>query len=363
MAVSRLRPGGSGACVIRNRRKVGGGAGRPAPRRIKQLHHMQIAPPESHIAALADDNVRLGLLVLMNSLARNGFDGKLWIGQRASRPLDLPLDRVELPFDVEIVDIASERPFTYFKADFIADVWDRAEPSATSVCYMDSDLILDRDWSFVRSWVDGGLALVEDMVGRRVGALHPVRRAWAEFITACGEEVVRTPDYYYNAGFVGTRRSDRGFVDTWKHLALLLERTPVQEGPELPFVKGVRDSGSAPAISDEAGTLLRQAFLEDQDAFNMAIMATDVTLAAMGPDAMGFTGGRTPVVAHAVGPNKPWTKPYIRRLLRHGERVSVADDTWWKYSSSPIPVAAGSAWRRRRWSYLVVKTVGRLVGR
>jgi hypothetical protein len=323
---------------------------------------MHIARPDSHIAVLADTDVQPGLLVLMNSLARNGFDGKLWIGQRASKPLALPLARVELPFAMAVVDIPSERPFTYYKAEFVASIWAKVEPNASFVCYMDCDLVLDREWSFVRSWMSGGLAIVEDMGHRRVGTLHPVRRAWAEFIVACGEDVVRTPDHYYNAGFVGTSRSDLGFVDTWRRLALLLERMPLQDGAELPFVKGVRDTGAAPAISSDARTLLRQVFLEDQDAFNMAIMATNVGLSAMGPDAMGFTGGRTPVLAHAVGPNKPWTKPYIRRLLRHGDRVSIADDTWWKYASSPIAVTAGAAWRRRRWSYLVVKAAGRLVG-
>jgi hypothetical protein len=317
--------------------------------------------PDSYIVVLADGNVRPGLLVLMNSLARNGFDGKLWIGQRASQPLDLSLADVPLPFAVEVVDILSERPFTYYKAAFVADVWSRAEPQVSSVCYMDCDLVLDCEWLFLRSWLNSGLALVEDMGHRRVGTLHPVRRAWAEFIGLCGDEVVRVPDQYYNAGFVGTRRSDQAFVQTWMRLALLLERTPVRE-VQGPFVKGVRDKGLAPVISEDAGPLLRQVFLDDQDAFNMAIMASDVDLSAMGPDAMGFTG-RSPVLAHAVGPNKPWTKSYVRRLLRHGERVSVADDLWWEYSTSPIPVTVGLMWRRRRWSYLAVKAAGRLVGR
>jgi hypothetical protein len=322
----------------------------------------QTTNSDHHVVVLADDNVRLGLLVLMNSLARNGFDGKLWIGQRATRPVALPIAGINLPYLVEAVDVMSDRPFTYYKAEFVATIWDQAGPSTKSICYMDCDLVLDREWSFVRAWLCCGLAVVEDIVGRRVGALHPVRSAWGDFIRQCGEDVIRTPDYYYNAGFVGIRGSDRAFVDVWRAVTLQLERTAVKEGPEMHTVKGVRDAGAGPAISDETRTLLRQVFLEDQDAFNMAIMATDVRLAAMGPDAMGFTGARSAVLAHAVGPHKPWNKSYVGRLLRHGERVTIAEDKWWKYSTFPIPVATGLAWRRRRWSYVAVKAAGRIVG-
>ena len=323
---------------------------------------LQTANSDCHVVVLADGSLRLGLLVLMNSLARNGFDGKLWIGQRARQPLELPLAGVRLPYLVEAVDVASDRPFTYYKPEFVATVWDMVGPGVELICYMDCDLILDHEWPFMRSWVHSGLAIVEDMVGRRVGALHPVRRAWAEFITACGDNVIRIPDYYYNAGFIGIRGSDRSFLEVWRRLTLQLERTSVQDGPEIHTVKGVRDGGAGPVISDNARALLRQVFLEDQDAFNMAIMATDVELAAMGPDAMGFTSSRSAVLAHAVGPNKPWNKRYVGRLLRHGDRVTIADDKWWQYASSPIPVASGLAWRRRRWSYLAVKAAGRIVG-
>jgi hypothetical protein len=317
-----------------------------------------------HVVVLADRNTQPGLLVLLNSLARNRFDGTAWIGQRATEPLELPLDSLAaLPFSVEILTIASDRPFTYLKADAVARVWATAGAAANSVSYMDCDLILDREWAFVRAWISNSVAVVEDQPGRRVGALHPVRTAWAEFISACGEEVLRIPDVYYNAGFVGVSNSEHRFIGTWQHISLMLERTSVREGPELPFVRGYRDTGPAPELSDTARTLLGQVFLEDQDGLNMAIMATDVTLSSMGPDAMGFTAARTPVLAHAVGPDKPWTAPYVRRLVTRGVRVSVSDDMWWKYASAPIPVASGSGWRRRRVEWLVAKAAGRLVGR
>jgi hypothetical protein len=324
---------------------------------------MSDAAPD-HVVVLADRNTQPGLLVLLNSLARNGFDGTAWIGQRATEPLALPPDAVaSLPFAVELVTLDSERPFTYLKADAVAHVWAVAGPTANSVSYMDCDLILDREWAFVRAWIGDSVAVVEDQPGRRVGALHPVRGAWSEFITACGEEVIRTPDLYYNAGFVGVSNSASRFIEIWQHISLMLERTAIQEGPELPFVRGHRDKGAPPELSETSRILLRQVFLEDQDGFNMTIMATDVSLRSMGPDAMGFTGARSPVLAHAVGPDKPWATPYVRRLLKHGVRVSVCDDAWWKYAFAPILVASGPGWRRRRLEWLIAKAAGRLIGR
>jgi hypothetical protein len=315
-----------------------------------------------HVAVLTDGGQDPGLAVLINSLIRNGFDGTIWVGWRGTGSdlvRRLPTE-VTSQAKVETVEIATVRPFTNYKPEFLTEVWDLVGPDATSVTYMDCDLVLGCDWAFVRAWLIGGLALVEDMPGRLVGTNHPLRRAWSEFMSAAGVPPTREMGQYFNAGFVGVPSECRSLLPVWTSLARTIERTPQLFDGARPrhYVVGEPLSDEVFEIPDHVAAVMRPYLLDDQDALNMATMATTVPICAMGPDAMGWTGTRTPIVVHATGADKPWSVSYLRRMIRHGLGPSFADDMWWRYSDGPIVVDEARQ-AQRRWAYMLAKVLRR----
>lgn len=314
-----------------------------------------------HIAVLTDGGQDSGLAVLINSFVKNGFDGTLWVGWRgqgAELFRNLPREVVD-QFSVRLVELETQRPLTFYKPDFLQTVWGLAGAGARSVCYTDCDIVLGCDWSFISAWAAGGVAVVEDLPHRTVGPDNPVRRAWKSFMTAAGVPPVREIGRYFNAGFIGIPEACREILPLWSALVLSVEgmdriRAP---GPEPYFVRGVRAARENPDVPRDVLVLMSKYLIEDQDALNMALMASNVPICAMGPDAMGFTTARTPILVHALGADKPWSTKYIRRLMRYGVGPSFADDMWWLYSDGPLRVP--SARVGRRWSWRAAKALGR----
>jgi hypothetical protein len=315
-----------------------------------------------HIAVLTDGGQDPGLSVLINSLVRNGFDGTIWVGWRdagVELVRNLP-SAVTSQVKVERVEIDTRRSLSSYKPEFLTEVWDLAGPAATSVTYIDCDIVVGCDWAFVRAWLDGGLALVEDLPVRSVGASHPLRRAWSSFMATAGVSPVREIGQYFNSGFVGVPARCRTILPAWATLNRAIERTPqLFEGLDTRhYQRGERLNDEVFPIPDDVLAVMRPYLLEDQDALNMALMATTVPICAMGPDAMGWMGNRTPVVAHAAGEYKPWSVSYLKRMIRHGEGPSFADDMWWMYSDGPIAVEAARQIPRRT-AYRVAKLARR----
>jgi hypothetical protein len=294
---------------------------------------------------------------------RNGFAGTLWVGWRGagSRLFAQLPPGVADPITLHLVELDTRRPLAYYKPDFIETVWRSAGPTARSVIYMDCDIVLGCDWAFLSAWVAGGLAVVEDLPHRSVGIDHPLRRAWKTFMTAAGVPPTRELGQYFNSGFVGVPRECRSILPLWSKLALNVEGLQGVRDHQPHFVRGVLDSHHGVDISADVRAIMRPFFIEDQDAFNMAVMASAVPLCSMGPDAMGFTPSRTPILLHALGPEKPWSTRYFRRLIRRGEGPSFAEDEWWRYSDHPIRVAVGARYAQRRLSWRAAKVMRRLL--
>jgi hypothetical protein len=176
---------------------------------------------------------------------------------------------------------------------------------------------------------------------------------------AAGVSPVREVGQYFNAGFVGVPADCRSILSVWTTLARTIERTPqlVAEARTRHYVVGEGLSDEIFEIPEHVAAVMQPYLLDDQDALNMAVMATTVPICAMGPDAMGWTGTRTPIVVHATGSDKPWSVKYVRRMFRHGLGPSFADDMWWRYSDGPI--AVHEAQPERRWAYTLAKALGR----
>jgi hypothetical protein len=305
------------------------------------------------------------LAVLINSLVRNGFHGTLWAGWRDQQSAclhDLPAS-VRDRIDLRLVEVRTPRPLANYKPDFIETVWDLAGPEAASVTYMDCDLVLGCAWSLVRAWVQTGLAIVEDQPGRSVGPDHPLRQAWMSFMSSAGVPAVRTLSQYFNSGFIGIPAACRPVLKLWSALGQALEGiSGLHDQSKEPYwIRGVRSAEQTSEVPEGVLDMMRPFLLEDQDALNMAIMASNVPLRPMGPDAMGFTADRTPIIPHAIGPSKPWSKAYLRKLIVDGEGPSFADDQWWCYSDQPIHVARGWRMAARRSSWRSAKALKRLL--
>lgn len=318
-----------------------------------------------HVVVLTDGRQDPGLATLINSLVRNGFDGTLWVGRRGHVDwLSSALPQsVSDQMTIEHVEVDTNGALHYHKPQVIEKVWQMAGPDAASVIYMDCDLVLGCDWAFVRAWVATGLAIVEDLPGRVVGTQHPLRRAWHAFMASAGITAVREVGQYFNSGFVGVPAECRSILPLWKEIGSALERmTGAADPTRTPFgVVELRAGAWDGGVSPDVQALMRPYFLEDQDALNMAVMASTVPISPMGPDAMGFTATRTPILPHAVGPEKPWSKAYLRNVLVSGEGPSFADDVWWSYSDHPIKVARGWRYVLRRCSWRASKVVARIL--
>ncbi len=74
--------------------------------------------------------------------------------------------------------------------------------------------------------------------------------------------------------------------------------------------------------------------LSDQDAFNIAAMASPVPLSEMGPETMDFTSGGW-TMSHALGAPKPWNKHYFYWFLL-GNPPTLADNEYWRFANGII---------------------------
>ena len=318
-----------------------------------------------HVAVLAEPAVQVGVATLANSLIRNGFRGVVWVGYRGQLPAFARGSEVLTATStctLRFVPLETTRPFTYYKADFMSLLWARYCPEATSLYYFDTDVIVDREWEFFRSWLSYGLAFCEDQHHWSVSGNSPVRNAWAEVIELAGLELLRECDRYLNAGFVGVPREQRSFLTVWSRLALITERIGDLTSTERHNVTGTRDRGRPPVLPSHVAHILRYFLFSDQAALNMAIMASNHEMSHLGPDGMGFTHSFNFAMAHAIGPLKPWNKPFVRHVLRHGSAPTNADALWWHYASGPIPTFPTHVVRRARLRVAAGKVLGRLIG-
>jgi hypothetical protein len=315
-----------------------------------------------HLAVLTDGRQDQGLAALINSLYHNRFDGTLWIGwrDRGGELVRRIPPNVSARFKIRAVKLDTRRPLANFKPEFLELLFELAGPDAERVYYADCDIVVGCPWPFVRAWASWGIAVVEDLPQRTVGVSHPLRRAWKNFMEAAHIQSVREVADYFNSGFIGVPAECRSILPVWRALAEAIERTPALVGPDSPhYVRGVPIQGEAPAVSPETLALMKPFVIPDQDALNMALMATSVPIAAMGPDAMGFTEARRPILGHALGAEKPWDVDYLRRLLRRGVGPTFAEDLWWLYTTGPMPFDRRAVGRARRWSYVWAKALRR----
>ena len=306
---------------------------------------------ETAICTLFEGDYHRGLGALVNSLCKYGYRGVVWAGHRgALPPWAQPLiqgegyEEFRLPAGVSVRFLAvdTEVHLTNYKPDFMLRVWDHEAPKAQKLFYFDPDIVVKCEWVFFEDWVEGGVALCEDINSPMPGS-HPIRNTWRRFYGAKGFPLTRNPDAYVNAGFLGVTRENRRLLETWKQLLV--------------------------AVRDETGPLDQLGFGNrpyafynaDQDVLNAALMACEVDVSLVGKEGMDFIPGGY-IMSHAIGKAKPWRKQMLKSALG-GQPPTLADKSFWENVETPIRLWPSGSLLFRKLDLTVASALGRLLRR
>jgi hypothetical protein len=288
----------------------------------------------SAVCTLFEGHYHLGLGALANSLSSAGFDGRIFAGYRGALPAwcrgrcdaledgthAVRCGEAELVF----VPVQTERHLTNFKPEFMLDVWDRFAPECERIFYFDPDIVVLAQWSYFETWADAGVALVMDG-NTPLPMNHPLRVAWRKYFEPLGFKFSARHDYHFNGGFIGVAREMRRALVAWKEI-----QTAMAAAVPLNHHIGMR---GAP---EHMRSRLFPFYLTDQDALNIMTELEGIDLSPMGSEGMGW---KIPQVymTHALGSPKPWLDLYLREA-RRGHAPNHADDVFWNYAQSPLPL-------------------------
>ena len=285
------------------------------------------------ICTLLEGDYHLGLGVLVSSLCRNGFHGKVLAGYRGALPAwaegftgsglkDKTLvvsSKVSLTF----LEIRTDDHFTNYKPRFMLDLLDQFSADVTTLVYTDPDIVFDTPWAYFEEIISSELVLCED-VSSPLGRNDPRRFGWKNYFP----EMIfpSRDDVYVNGGFVSVPRRMRSFLEKWNDVT---DRILENLGGRNIVGHGGVDAFSGQTISDYgyAGCFSKT----DQDALNIALdLFGNESAMILGRSAMGFGGARA-IIPHAIGSSKPWRRQYLVESLL-GKPPSAVDKAFWRYA-------------------------------
>lgn len=314
------------------------------------------------IATLFEGDLHYGAAALINSLRAAGFQGDVYCGHRGSRPPWAAATDVLGPWPgctVSFVSLDTDRHLTFYKPHFVELVWTKLAPNATSVTFIDCDVVVLCAWEFIAFWLEQGIALVEDVGKSGMSPRHPLRHAWRAFLTERGLRADHPVSRYYNAGFVGIDGRYKSFLALWRDCVdAVYNAGPIGNATGPLFTRQAKNpvAGSRRILETMAVD-----YLLDQDGLNMAVMATDQPISDVGPEGMAFVPGAG-VMAHAVGPRKPWRKRPVLDLLCTGSPPTAADRAYWEHASGPIATLDPALIGRRRRGVRIAQAASRFLG-
>lgn len=295
------------------------------------------------VCTLFEGHYHLGVGALINSLHAAGFAGSIICGYRGTEPPWASAARaLGGGMDIQFVPVATRIHFTHYKPEFMRECWAIHCPAAEHLYYFDPDIVVKAPWTVLARWAADGVALCEDVNGY-LPARHPHRLAWGDFLVAQGLVVQRPLDRYYNAGFLGLPRDQQELLEVWSKIIGCAEKT----------------LGSLAQIKfDQPNALLHT---PDQDALNMALMATSVPINGSGPEGMDFANGGH-LLSHAIGGRKPWRGGFLRDALR-GQPPGNAQKSFFRFAESPLRLFPSAQLARLRLSLRSGALLGRMYRR
>jgi hypothetical protein len=306
----------------------------------------------SAVCTLFEGSYHYGVGALANSLYAHGYRGTIYAGFRGKLPPWVtgakttdgfiefsPVEGLVIRF----IPLTTKIHLTNFKPDFMLSLWEDHCPQAQSFFYFDPDIVVMCPWTFFENWVQAGVAVCAD-VNPAMPPNHPIRHAWKQYYLPHGITFRREPDIYFNGGFFGLRREQMEFLHCWQKLQQLM----------------APDFGGLQNVNVRDRTYLFHK--TDQDALNIAAMASESPISPMGQDGMDFQqGGGGYVMSHALGWQKPWDKQFVRSLFRRGNPPSRADRIYFRCVKSPIQLYPSATLSYKRLFLLTASFLGRFM--
>jgi hypothetical protein len=307
----------------------------------------------SAICTLFEGDYHLGLGTLANSLFAHGYRGTIYAGYRGELPPWAASAKTSDGFAefspaeglvLRFIPLATKIHLTNFKPDFMLSLWEKHCPQAQSLFYFDPDITVICRWSFYVEWVQAGVALCAD-INPSMPENHPVRHAWKQFYLPHGITFRREPNLYFNGGFLGLKREQIEFLHCWRRLQELM-------APEIGGLQNVN-------IRDRTYLFCKT----DQDALNVAAMASESPISPMGQDGMDLqNGGGGYVMSHAVGGVKPWRKKMLANIIASGSSPSRADKNFYTFAQHPVRVFSTADFLLRKLDLKLAAAIGRYIG-
>jgi lipopolysaccharide biosynthesis glycosyltransferase len=312
------------------------------------------------VCTLFENDLHLGLGALINSLEKNSFKGSLFAGYRGSIPTWVKMfPSVDLDYSwkgkkiikinedllIHFLPLEIDIHFCNYKPTFMLKIFDEISPDIDGLIYFDPDIVVKCEWGFFERWISYGIALVHEISGIHMRPNHPLRKQWEkEVLPLMGKTVNQHLSAYFNSGFCGILKENKGFLKEWEciiHLA-------------------INNFGLGP---NEMQTRNRQYLFQaaDQDALNIAAMSSIYSLTEMGPEAMDFIpNGHT--MSHATGMPKPWKKDFLLSII-NGVPPTMADKEYWKNTDGPIRIYKKSHIIRKNLVISLASMIGRFYRR
>lgn len=270
------------------------------------------------LTTLAERDYFLGLAALLNSAANHGnYVDKVIVGYREELPSWLPPLQaskngksftMKNGLVVELVELNGSLHMVHEKPKWFLHVTENLAPDAEEYFFFDSDIIINARMDFHGEWVKEGIGICGD-VNYIFHRHHPIRRKWAALATAAGLTINNQLDGYYNSGYLAWTQQTKQFIKDWNTAFELL-------APHSGNMNEFR-------VFDRTAMVLST----NQDSFNLAAMVTEVPIAPIGPEAMGFDYGMR-LMLHPIGP-KPWRRKFLPEFFR-GKPPREADTLFWE---------------------------------
>lgn len=317
------------------------------------------------VCTLFEGNYHLGVAALINSFKAHHFAGDFYVGYRGELPkwvreTKLKADwkwegvvamEIDPDFTVYFLPLSTDYHFTNYKPNFMLDLWNGPAVDAEEMYYLDPDIVLCMDWPVLRKWIDSGVGLCAD-INSPMSENHPKRKQWRRYFEDYDLKLKFKSETYVNGGFVGLKRSERAFLETWMKIQESMAHR----------IGGLSKSSLNGAAMDKSELTLFSPFGKtDQDALNATVEAFDGEISILGRDAMGFEKTMA-ILPHALGHPKPWNKKYFHSAL-HGFAPKQIDKWFWYYTEHPIRIYSKAKIRRKKRALSIAVLIARFYKR
>jgi hypothetical protein len=283
------------------------------------------------VCTIGEGHYFQGVAALVNSLVHAGFAGTVAVGYRGDPPGWLnrfapgatPKSYI-ITRDVilQLIVIDGAWHLNNCKPDFIRRVLFDLYRQADLVYYFDTDVVVKGRWQTLADWASSGIVVVLDVADTFMPPEHVYRREW-QALAARQNRQCRRFTGYVNGGCVGIARKFAGLAEVWSLLMAQLEA----DGTDMTEMKS---KTGKPEYSRM-----------DQDVLNATLMATELPVNLLGPEAMGMFPWVGEIIPHAMFHKKPWIRNYILDALR-GFPPSHIHRAYWQFVDGPIrPFAPG----------------------